>query len=381
MDARLDTTEQPSIVPSEQPEKADTGAPVHAPPAPDAERRTWIDTIREHRVLAIAAAVVLIVALIALVIWWLNARHFESTDDAFIDARTAAVSSQVNGAVVDVLVTDNQLVDAGAVMLRIDDRDYRSKLDQANAQIDQANANIANLDAQLDAQNARIEQAAKQVTQAQAALTFAQQENDRSQQLAKTGSGTVQQAQQTASNLLQNQASLAAAQFNAIAATKQLAVLKTQRSSAAAQLEQANAVQEAAAADFARTTITAPVTGRITKLTAANGNYATVGQALMMLVPRETWITANFKETQLADMRPGQPVDIEVDAYPGRAFHGHVDSIQAGSGTAFSLLPPENATGNYVKVVQRVPVKIVLDQPTDVVLGPGMSVVPSVKVR
>jgi membrane fusion protein (multidrug efflux system) len=381
MDARLDTTEQPSIVPSEQPEKADTGAPVHAPPAPDAERRTWIDTIREHRVLAIAAAVVLIVALIALVIWWLNARHFESTDDAFIDARTAAISSQVNGAVVDVLVTDNQLVDAGAVMVRIDDRDYRSKVDQANAQIDQARANIANLDAQLDAQNARIEQATKQVTQAQAALTFAQQENDRSQQLAKTGSGTVQQAQQTASNLLQNQASLAAAQFNAIAATKQLAVLKTQRSSAAAQLEQANAVQEAAAADFARTTITAPVTGRITKLTAANGNYATVGQALMMLVPRETWITANFKETQLADMRPGQPVDIEVDAYPGRAFHGHVDSIQAGSGTAFSLLPPENATGNYVKVVQRVPVKIVLDQPTDVVLGPGMSVVPSVKVR
>jgi membrane fusion protein (multidrug efflux system) len=381
MDARLDTTEQPSIVPSEQPEKADTGAPVHAPPAPDAERRTWIDTIREHRVLAIAAAVVLIVALIALVIWWLNARHFESTDDAFIDARTAAISSQVNGAVVDVLVTDNQLVDAGAVMVRIDDRDYRSKVDQANAQIDQARANIANLDAQLDAQNARIEQATKQVTQAQAALTFAQQENDRSQQLAKTGSGTVQQAQQTASNLLQNQASLAAAQFNAIAATKQLAVLKTQRSSAAAQLEQANAVQEAAAADFARTTITAPVTGRITKLTAANGNYATVGQALMMLVPRETWITANFKETQLADMRPGQPVDVEVDAYPGRAFHGHVDSIQAGSGTAFSLLPPENATGNYVKVVQRVPVKIVLDQPTDVVLGPGMSVVPSVKVR
>jgi membrane fusion protein (multidrug efflux system) len=381
MDARLDTTEQPSIVPSEQPEKADTGAPVHAPPAPGAERRTWIDTIREHRVLAIAAAVVLIVALIALVIWWLNARHFESTDDAFIDARTAAISSQVNGAVVDVLVTDNQRVDAGAVMVRIDDRDYRSKVDQANAQIDQARANIANLDAQLDAQNARIEQATKQVTQAQAALTFAQQENDRSQQLAKTGSGTVQQAQQTASNLLQNQASLAAAQFNAIAATKQLAVLKTQRSSAAAQLEQANAVQEAAAADFARTTITAPVTGRITKLTAANGNYATVGQALMMLVPRETWITANFKETQLADMRPGQPVDIEVDAYPGRAFHGHVDSIQAGSGTAFSLLPPENATGNYVKVVQRVPVKIVLDQPTDVVLGPGMSVVPSVKVR
>ena len=133
--------------------------------------------------------------------------------------------------------------------------------------------------------------------------------------------------------------------------------------------------------NLSRTAISAPVVSRVTKLSAAKGNYTQPGQALMMLVPSEVWVTANFKETQLSLMRPGQPVDIRIDAYPGRVFAGHVDSIQAGSGAAFSLLPPENATGNYVKVVQRVPVKIIFNDAPDVFVGPGMSVVPSVKVR
>jgi membrane fusion protein (multidrug efflux system) len=136
-----------------------------------------------------------------------------------------------------------------------------------------------------------------------------------------------------------------------------------------------------AEANLSRTIITAPVAGRVTRLTAAKGAYAAVGQALMMFVPRDIWLTANFKETQLDHMRPGQPVEIFIDAYPDRTFKGHVDSVQSGSGTAFSLLPAENATGNYVKIVQRVPVKIVFDTPPDVQLGPGMSVVPTVKVR
>jgi membrane fusion protein (multidrug efflux system) len=133
--------------------------------------------------------------------------------------------------------------------------------------------------------------------------------------------------------------------------------------------------------NLTRTRITAPEPGRATKISATLGALAQPGVVLMMFVPERKWVTANFKETQLALMRPGQPVDISIDAYPGRAIPGHVDSIQAGSGAAFSLLPPENATGNYVKVVQRVPVKIVFDKPPDVYLGPGMSVVPTVKVR
>ena len=121
--------------------------------------------------------------------------------------------------------------------------------------------------------------------------------------------------------------------------------------------------------------------GRITRLTAAKGNSAAVGQTLMMFVPREVWVTANFKETQLLGVHPGDPVDIRIDTFPHRIFKGHVDSIQAGSGTAFSLLPAENATGNFVKIVQRVPVKIVFDEPPDVLLGPGMSVVPTVRTK
>jgi membrane fusion protein (multidrug efflux system) len=313
--------------------------------------------------------------------WWRYLLQYESTDDAFVDARTVAVSSQIVGTIVDLPVTDNQMVHADAVLVRIDPRDYQAALAQAKAQVAQAEAAIANLDAQIDAQNARIEQAQEQVRQTQAALTFAQAENARAQELFRTGAGTQQRAQQAASNLHQAEAEFAAAKANAKAAELQLAVLQTQRMEATGRLDQARAAQSQAGTNLSRTEISAPVVSRVTKLSAAKGNYTQPGQALMMLVPSEVWVTANFKETQLNLMRPGQPVDIRIDAYPGRVFAGHVDSIQAGSGAAFSLLPPENATGNYVKVVQRVPVKIVFNSAPDVFVGPGMSVVPSVKVR
>jgi membrane fusion protein, multidrug efflux system len=343
--------------------------------------QSWVDSVRGRRDLVLTITALIIVALVALVVWWFNATRYETTDDAFIDARTVPISSQVNAAVVDVPVTDNQLVEAGAALVRLDDRDYKAQADQAKAQVDQSKANIANIDAQLVAQQARINQADKQATQSQAALTFAQQEDERYQRLVKTGAVTVEQAQQYTSNLLQAQAAFAAAQSNEIATEKQLPVLQSQRQLAEAQLEQARAAREQAEANLSRTVITAPVAGRVARLTVTKGTYAAVGQALMMFVPREVWVTANFKETQLKAMRPGDPVDIKIDTYPQRTFKGHVDSIQAGSGTAFSLLPAENATGNFVKIVQRVPVKIVFDEPPDVLLGPGMSVVPSVKIK
>src|SRR5262249_47270327 len=161
--------------------------------------------------------------------------------------------------------------------------------------------------------------------------------NTRAQELLTKGAGTQQRAQQTASDLRQRQAAFDAAQANAVAAEKQIAVLRTQRAVAQGQLEQAQAAHDLAEANLARTAIKAPTPGRIAKLTAAKGDYAQIGQSLMMFVPLEVWVTANFKETQLADMRPGQPVEIRLDAYPGRSFRGHVASIQAGSGAAFSL--------------------------------------------
>ena len=335
----------------------------------------------QHPYLVAGLLALLVGLIIAGTIWWLHARRFESTDDAFIDAHSVQISAQVSGAIVDIPVTDNQLVAAGAVLAKLDDRDYRAALAQAKGQVDQANANIENLGAQIEAQQARVDQAQKQVNEAQAAFKFAEEEDDRAQDLLRKGAGTAQRAQQTASDLRQRQAALAAARANYIAAEKQILVLKTQQDVSAAQLEQARAAQDQAHANLARTTIRAPLNGRTTKMSAAKGAYAQPGQALMMFVPQDLWITANFKETQLTYMHPGQPVSITIDAYPGRVFHGHVDSIQAGSGAAFSLLPPENATGNYVKVVQRVPVKIVFDETPDVYVGPGMSVVPQVQVR
>ena len=331
--------------------------------------------------LAAAVAIGAAAVITAGFIWWRYLSQYESTDDAFIDARTVAISSQVTGAIVDLHVTDNQVVGANAPLVRIDPRDYEAALAQAKAQVTQGEAAIANLDAQIETQKARIEQAQEQLRQTQAALEFAQQENTRAQDLFMTGAGTQQRAQQAASNLRQAEAAFGAAKANSKAAEMELAILQAQRMEAAGRLEQARAAQSQAETNLSRTEIRAPVASRVTKLSAARGNYAQPGQALMMLVPADVWVSANFKETQLKLMRPGQPVNIRIDAHPGRAFSGHVESIQAGSGAAFSLLPPENATGNYVKVVQRVPVKIVFDEKPDVHLGPGMSVVPTVRVR
>lgn len=354
-----------------------------APPSFDeaGDKASWRQRLRKRRGLMLFLVIGGIIAAALLIGWWLHARNYESTDDAFIDSRTVQISAQVAAAIVNVPVTDNQLVDAETELVRLDDRDYVAQRDQAQAQVNQARASIDNLTAQIGEQQAKVDQANKQVTQAEAMLTFARQQAERYQQLASKGSGTVEQAQQYVSNLQQSEAGLAAAQANATATDKQIGVLQAQRDLAFGQLAQARATLEQAQTNLTRTIITAPVAGRVTKLTAAKGGYAAVGQALMMFVPRQVWVTANFKETQLNLMRPGQPVDIAIDAYPGRTFAGHVDSLQSGSGTAFSLLPAENATGNYVKIVQRVPVKITFDKMPDVLLGPGMSVVPTVKVR
>jgi membrane fusion protein, multidrug efflux system len=363
-------------------ERSQETAPSRAAkPADPRKDASWLARLRQRRGLVLATTAIFILALVAIVVWWVNASGYISTDDAFIDARTVTISSQVNAQVVDVPVTDNELVKAGTVLVTLERSDYRAQVDQGKAQVDQAQANITNIEAQIGAQQARIDQANKQVVQAQAALTFAQQQDVRYSGLVKKGSVTIEQAQQYHSNFVQAQASFEAAQANAVAAEKQLPILQSQKLQAQAQLEQMQATLEVGQINLARTNITAPVDGYVTNLTAAKGNYAAVGQALMSFVPREVWVTANFKETELPSVRPGAPVSIAVDAYPKQPFKGHVASIQAGSGTAFSLLPPQNATGNYVKIVQRVPVKIVFDQLPDVLLGPGMSVVPTVKIK
>jgi membrane fusion protein (multidrug efflux system) len=307
--------------------------------------------------------------------------HFQSTDDAFIASRQIAIAPKVSGYVTQVPVTDNQHVAAGGVIARIDDRDYRIALEQAGAQVAAAEASIRNIDAQIAVQQAQVKASQAQVDQTQAALTFAKEQAARYEHLAGTGYGTVQNAQQYSSQLSQQEAALKSAQAALTVSQRQIDSLKAQRGSAQANLEQAIAQRDQAQLNLSYATVTAAQPGRVVNLTAAAGEFAQTGTNLTMFVPDELWVTANFKETQLDAMRPGDPVSLSIDAYPERDIRGHVASVQPGSGTAFSLLPVENATGNYVKVVQRVPVKIVLDNPpADVALGPGMSVVPEVRV-
>jgi membrane fusion protein, multidrug efflux system len=333
----------------------------------------------------IPAAFGLLCALLALpagYIYWDYASHFETTDDAYIAARQFAIAPEVSGYITAVPVTDNEHVAAGAVIACIDDRTYRAALAQAKAQVAAARANIENIDAQLSVQQAQISADQAQVDKAQAALVFAQQQAERYQYLAHTIAGTVQNAQQYTSQLRQQQAALENAQATLKLAQQQVEALKAQRDSAVASLAQAKAQRDQARLNLSYTTVTAAQPGRVVQLGAGVGQYAQPGTNLVMFVPDDIWVGANFKETQLDAMRPGEPVTVDIDAYPERKIHGHVASVQPGSGTAFSLLPAQNATGNWVKIVQRVPVKIVMDDPpTDVALGPGMSVEASVRVN
>jgi membrane fusion protein (multidrug efflux system) len=297
-------------------------------------------------------------------LYWDNARHFESTDDAFIAARQFSVAPKVSGYLTAVPVTDNQHVAAGDVIARIDDRDYRTALAQAEAQVDAAQASIANTDAQIAVQEAQVRASVSQVQQQQASLTYAQQEASRYSTLARDGWGTVETSQQWASQQRQGEASLQAAKDAVVATARQLAVLKAQHGTAEANLAQAEAQRDQARLNLSYTTVVAAQPGRIVQLGAADGQYAQPGTALTQFVPDDIWVVANFKENQLDHMRPRQPVMLQIDAYPEHTVLGHVASVQPGSGTAFSLLPAENATGNYVKIVQR----------------PGMSVVPTVRI-
>jgi membrane fusion protein (multidrug efflux system) len=338
--------------------------------------------LQRNRVAIVVAAIAFIVMSAAGYLYWDYARRFESTDDAFIQSRQFAIAPKVAGYLVAVPVTDNQHVAAGDVIARIDERDYRVARDQADAQVNAAQAGIRSIDAQIAVQQAQIEAAQAQVARAEAAVKFSEEDAARYRDLAQRGAGTVQQAQQTQSKLQQDQASLRDAQAALRVARRQIESLHAQRSNAEASLSQAEAQRRQAELNLGYTTVTAAQVGRVVNLSAAVGEFVQAGTSIAMFVPDEVWVVANFKETQLSEMRPGQPVTLRIDAYPGRVVHGHVASVQPGSGTAFSLLPAENATGNFVKIVQRVPVKLVLDDPpTDVALGPGMSVVPEVRMR
>jgi membrane fusion protein (multidrug efflux system) len=337
--------------------------------------------LRNHPIATGIGAIALLVMAAAGDVYWDHAGHFQSTDDAFIAARQFAVAPKVPGYLTAVPVTDNQHVGTGDVVARIDDRDYRVALAQAAAQVAAAQAGIQDVDAQIDVQKAQVAASKATLEQNQAKLYYAQQQATRYSTLTKEGWSSQQTGELAQAELYQQRAAVSSSQAGLTVAQRQFEALTAQRATAVARLRQAEAQRDQAKLNLSYTTVTAAQPGRVVQLGAAVGQYAQAGTALSMFVPDEIWVVANFKETQLSRMRPDQPVTLEIDAYPGRTIEGHVASVQPGSGTAFSLLPAENATGNYVKIVQRVPVKIVIDNPpTDVALGPGMSVEPTVRI-
>ena len=275
------------------------------------------------------------------------------------------------------LVGDNQHVKAGQALARIDDRDFKVALDQARADVAAANAAIASKRAQLDVQQAVIEAAKATLEVDSAAATFAGQENKRYTDLAATGYGSVQNAQNAQSRNAGAVAPIARDKANLASAQKQVELLKAELAQAVAAAARANAVERQAELNLSYTTIVSPIDGVVGNRTLRVGQFVQAGTQLMSLVPASgAYVVANFKETQLGDVRAGQPVDIEVDMFPGNTVHGHVDSLAPASGQEFALLPPDNATGNFTKVVQRIPVKIALDDSSGVELRPGMSVDP-----
>jgi membrane fusion protein (multidrug efflux system) len=341
---------------------------------------------RYRRLLRIGVILALVLAAaIGAAEWWREARNWVSTDDAFIDAHMVRISPQVAGRVARVLVADNQQVRAGQLLLEIDPADFRARLAQAVANEKGAQGALAQARAQLAVARANRDELRAEVGVAEANAANAATDLARYQALARINSSALsrQQLDTAAAAARSRAATLTAAQRKVAAAEAQVAYARTQLQTAAAGVQAAAAQVEQARLALSYTRLNAPAAGHIAHLNLARGDYVQIGQALMALVPNQVWVTANFKETDLAHMRVGQPVAITVDAYPGTTFHGHLDSFQAGSGAAFSLLPPENATGNYVKIVQRVPVKITFDDPPGArpMLGPGMSVVPYVRIR
>jgi membrane fusion protein, multidrug efflux system len=333
--------------------------------------------------------VILVLAVVCLTLgggglaWWWHLRDYETTDNAFIAANVSSVSPQVAGRVAEVLAEDNQRVKAGDVLVRLDADPFRIRLEKAQADLSEAEKKHIEAGASQRIAQAALEQAKADAGSAEAQAANAATDNKRYGQLVEQGAVSVQ-ARDTADTLSRTTAaSLLAARKRINAAESQVALAEAQIATAQAGIEKARAAQDQAALDLTYTEVKAGVSGRVTKKAVETGDYVQVGQAVCSLVTDAVWVLANFKENQLRHMRPGQEAVLRVDTYSDLEFTGRVDSIQAGTGAAFSLLPPENASGNYVKVVQRLPVKIVfVDIPGDGLhLAPGMSVVPRVKVR
>jgi membrane fusion protein (multidrug efflux system) len=356
--------------------------------APGREARGEAQTTQTRKGKRVILIGLALVALIGVAVWaghwWLVGRFIESTDDAYLTADSVTVAPKVGGYVTDVFVADNQPVQIGQPLVRLDTRQYQAALDQANATIGARHADIEHVEAQLTQQRANIAQSAAQEEVARVNLRHAQDEVARYTPLVATGAETAERLSELKSSRDQAQANLAANRAATESARSQIGALTAQLGQARAQLEAARASAAQSQLDLEHTVIRSSIAGRVGDRSVRVGQFVQPGTRMLSVVPvQDTYLTANFKETQVGRMRVGQPVEISVDALSGHTLHGVVDSFAPGTGSQFALLPAENATGNFTKIVQRVPVRIRLETgpQTHKVLLPGMSVIAKVDTR
>ena len=328
------------------------------------------------------AVVAVVGGLIYGAFYFVHSLSHESTDDAYVTGVVVPVAAEIKGRVVNVYVRDNQYVPAGGPLLDIFPEDYADAVKERSQAVSTLTAEKRELGASLTQRQKALAQAQANLAAAAAEEALSEKELKRYDRLVKEEATPRSQYDHVESRRMVAHARKEAAVAAVDEAGGAIEAARARLATQDFRIKEAEAAHRLAELNFKRTTLVAPISGRIAKKSVDPGKYVQPGQALLAIVQQDTWIVANFKETQVGKMAVGQPVEVQVDAYPGIVFRGHVDSLQPGTGAVFSLLPPENSTGNFVKVVQRLPVKIVMDSTFDPAhpLWPGLSVTPTVDV-
>ncbi len=388
-DAKAERPEQPARPDGQGEEKQDASGDEGEEEAHDDDASDVATRKKRRPAVLIIALIVVTLLVLGGIYYWFSTANVESTDDAYTDGRAISIAPQVAGRVISLDVTDNQFVRKGQPLIHIDQRQYVNDRDQARGVLETAKAQLSGqkLGAEIAGKNfpAALQAAQADLTSMQANLDRRQADYARQKSLPKQAT-TQQEIDSALAALQQAQAQVLQAQARVVQATpvkQNIGQAEAQVGQLSGQLDQGQARLAQAELNLSYTIVKAEQDGWITKRNVEAGNYVTAGQQIFSIVSPEVWITANFKETQLNLMRPGQSAKIEVDAFPDLDLRGHVDSVQLGSGSKFTAFPPENATGNYVKIVQRVPVKIVIDSGLDptLPLPLGISVTPTVTVK
>lgn len=327
---------------------------------------------------AITAGLLILLGIFAAI----HSTYFQSTDDAFVEGRLITVAPRVSGPAIQLLVDDNDEVKAGDLLVEIDPADYEVKLKEAEAKLAQAKAELNVTEKEVEKGEANVNQSFEDISSTESKLDFAQKDHKRYTAMYKAGIVSKQDFENSKTKLEVSLADNKAAAERSQAAKHALASNQAKTESMNANIQRLEAEVEQAKLNLKYTKIYAPQSGKVSARSVEKGNYLQVGQPLMQIVPKEVWVVANFKEIQLTNMKEHQPVSIKIDTYPNKRFKGEVQSIQRATGAKSSLFPPENAVGSYVKIVQRVPVKIIFKEDiSDYSIVPGMSVVPKVKVK